>query len=281
MRLGAHVSTAGGVSSAFGRAVDVTAECIQVFTRNQNRWVSKAISDGEAAEFRRRRVETGIGPNMAHASYLVNLATSDPELAGKSIGAMVDEVARADQLGIEYLVFHPGSHLGDGVGPGIERVAGRLDEIIERAGYSSKVMILIENTAGQGSNLGFEFGQLRDIIAACSHPGRLGVCIDTCHTFAAGYDIATPEGYVKTIDDLTGAVTLEKVLAFHLNDTKHPLGSRKDRHEGISKGLLGLTPFSFFLNDPRFASRPATLETPEAEAAYKKELKLLRNLLTT
>lgn len=279
MRLGAHISTAGGVSHAFDRGLQITAECMQVFTRNQNRWTSKPIPVSEVEAFRRRRIETGIGPNMAHASYLVNLATGNPELAEKSIDAMVDELLRAGQLGIEYLVFHPGSHGGDGVETGIRRISERLDRIIEQAGSRSASIILLENTAGQGTNLGYEFSQLRDMIAMSHYPERLGVCMDTCHSYAAGYDIASPEGYSRTIEELISAVTLEKILAFHLNDSKHPLGSRKDRHEGISKGALGLQAFGPFVNDPRFKSHPAILETPEGETAYENELRLLRTLL--
>jgi len=279
MRLGAHISTAGGISSAFPRAIEVTAECMQVFTRNQNRWASKPIPAGEAAEFRRLRQETGIGPNMAHASYLVNLATGDPELERKSIEAMLDEVHRADQLGIEYLVFHPGAHMGAGVEAGIRLIAGRLDRIVEQAGDSRSVTILLENTAGQGTVIGNEFEHLRDILAATRHPDRLGVCIDSCHAFAAGHDVSTPEGYDRVIAALESTVTLDKVFAFHLNDSLRDFNSRKDRHAGIQEGKMGLEPFRYLVNDLRFRDRPATLETPEAEAAYARELAVLRGLV--
>lgn len=281
MRLGAHISAAGGVSKAFPRAVEVEAECMQIFTRNQNRWASKPIPEDEAQRFLQLRSETGIGPNMAHGSYLINLATVDPILETKSIQAFLDEIQRCDQLEIEYFVFHPGAHKGEGEDKGIALVAQRLDRIIEEAGESSQVTILLENTAGQGTTLGHEFSQLRDIIGACSYPERLGVCIDTCHTLAAGYDIRTRETYEATMEQLIAAVTLDKVLGFHFNDSKKEFGSRRDRHEQIAEGFVGLEAFKFFVNDPRFEGLPCSLETPEAEDRYKQELKLLRGLRTS
>jgi len=279
MRLGAHVSTSGGVCTAFDRAKQVTAECMQVFTRNQNRWASKPIPTETAGEFRALRAKTGIGPNMAHASYLVNLATSDPVLERKSVAAMVDEVRRAGQLGIEYLVFHPGAHLGAGVEAGVSLVAGRLERIIDEAGdEAAAVVILLENTAGQGTALGWEFQQLRDIIGACRQSARLGVCIDTCHAFAAGYDFTTDAGYADTINALDTAVGLTNVRAFHINDSKREAASRIDRHEQIDEGKLGAASIVRFVKDPRFSGHPGTLETPLAEERYKKELRLLRKL---
>ncbi len=278
MRLGAHISTAGGVSKAFARALEVTADCMQIFTRNQRQWVPKPLAEEEIGAFRSRHQETGLGPNMSHCSYLVNLATPDAELEKKSVDAMVDEVRRADALGLEYIVFRPGS-TPDGVAVGVARVARRLDRIIEETGDGSTTTILLENTAGQGNTLGLHFAHLRDIIAAAHYPQRLGVCIDTCHAFAAGYDYTSPEGYDGVVSELLEAVTLDKVMAFHINDSKKELASRRDRHEGIGQGHIGLEPLAFWLNDERFADRPATLETPEAEARYKEELDLLRGLL--
>jgi len=251
---------------------------MQLFTRNQTRWNSRPISDEEAARFRTLRSETGIGPNMSHGSYLVNLATTDAALEAKSVSAFLDEIHRADLLGLEFMVFHPGSHKGLGIEAGLKLVTERLDRIIEEAGEESRVTILLENTAGQGTNLGFEFSHLRDIMALSSYPERLGVCIDTCHTFGAGYEIRTREGYEKTMAQLAASVTLEKVMAFHLNDSIRGFGTRKDRHAGIGEGVMGLEPFRFFVNDPLFRDAPATLETPGAEEAYRSELKILRGL---
>lgn len=277
MRLGAHISTAGGVSKAFDRALEVTAECMQIFTRNQRQWVARPLPTEEISSFRLRLKETGLGPNMSHCSYLVNLATHDPELEEKSVTAMVDEVRRADALGLEYIVFHPGS-TPDGLTVGVERVARRLDRIVESAGDDSATTILLENTAGQGNTLGLHFAHLRDIIAQAKYPHRLGVCVDTCHAFAAGYDYTSPERYDSVVTELLEAVTLEKVRAFHINDSKKELASRRDRHEGIGEGHIGLEPLGFWLNDERFSDHPGTLETPEAEARYKEELMLLRGL---
>ncbi len=278
MRLGAHISVAGGVSKAFARAQEVTADCMQIFTRNQRQWVPKPLDPDEISAFLQLREETGIGPNMSHASYLVNLATHQEDLEAKSLTAMVDEVRRADALGIEFVVFHPGSS-PDGLAIGVERVARRLDRIIETVGDESRTTILLENTAGQGNTLGLEFSHLRDMLAAASYPDRLGVCIDTCHAFAAGYDYTTQEGYHAVVDQLLAAVTLAKVRAFHINDSRKELASRRDRHAGIGEGHIGLQPLAWWLRDPRFKNLPATLETPEAEARYKEELAILRGLI--
>jgi deoxyribonuclease-4 len=278
MRLGAHISVAGGVSKAFSRAQEVTADCMQIFTRNQRQWVPKPLPSDEVSAFLQLREETGIGPNMSHASYLVNLATHQEELEAKSIAAMVDEVRRADALGLEFVVFHPGS-TPDGLEVGIDRVARRLDRIIETVGDASHAIILLENTAGQGNTLGLEFSHLRDVLAATSYPDRLGVCIDTCHAFAAGYDYTSEDGYHDVVERLLAAVTLPKVQAFHINDSLKELASRRDRHAGIGEGHIGLEPLARWLNDPRFQDLPATLETPEAEARYKEELTLLRGLM--
>jgi len=251
---------------------------MQIFTRNQRQWQPKPMAEEEIEAFRKRHAETGLGPNMSHCSYLVNLATHKPDLEEKSVAAMVDEVRRADALGLEFIVFHPGS-TPDGLAIGVERVASRLNRIIEEAGDESKTTILLENTAGQGNTLGLHFSHLRDMIGAARYPHRLGVCIDTCHAFAAGYDYTTRAGYDTVIDELLEAVTLDKVMAFHINDSKKELASRRDRHEGIGEGFIGLKPLSFWLNDSRFTNHPATLETPEAEERYKKELKILRGLL--
>jgi len=253
---------------------------MQIFTRNQRQWSPRPIPDEEVAQFRAERERTGIGPNMSHASYLVNLATMKPEQEEKSVAAMVDEVRRAQSLGVEYLVFHPGSARDSDPATGMKLVAARLDRVIEEAGGDESVTILLENTAGQGATLGADFRQLGEMIGMCNYPHRLGVCIDTCHAFAAGYDYSTPEAYERMMDGLIAAVTVDKIRAFHINDSLRPFDSRKDRHAGIGEGEIGVEPLVHFLKDPRFVDHPATLETPEAEAAYKRELRLLRSLQT-
>ena len=276
MRLGAHTSAAGGVSKAIDQGEELGCHAVQLFTRNQNRWESKPISPKEAERFKARRKETGMGPNMSHGSYLVNLATPKEDLAAKSIDAFQDELVRAQQIGLEYIVFHPGAHTGAGEAAGIASIASRLDQILESTD-APDVTLLLENTAGQGTVLGYTFEQLRDIIGHSSYPHRLGVCIDTCHAFAAGYRLQDREGYEEAIGNLVKAVTLEKVMAFHLNDSLRPYSSRKDRHAHLGDGELGLDAFRFLVNDSRFENCPGVLETPDPER-WPQELKLLASL---
>jgi len=269
MKLGAHVSTAGGVGKAPGNAEAIGAECMQVFTRNQNRWTSKAIAQREAERYRAELVRVGVGPVLAHDSYLINLAGEDPEKLARSVAAFGDELARAQLLGIPYLVAHPGSHLGAGVAAGLERFAANLDRCLEDAGPENEVVVLLETTAGQGSNLGFEFGQLRDIISLSKRDDRLGVCVDTCHVFAAGYDLRDRDGYEAMVAEMEATLGLDRIRAWHLNDSKRELGSRVDRHADIGAGHLGSEPFRMLMNDPRWAGVPGCLETPGGPEAWK------------
>jgi len=280
MKLGAHVSAAGGVGNAPGNAEAIGAECFQLFTRNQNRWSSKPIAGAQVERYRAELMRTGVGPVLAHDSYLINLATDDPEKLARSTVAFGDEILRADLLGIPYLVAHPGSHLGDGVATGLRRFARNLDVCLEAAGPSSRVEILLETTAGQGSNLGFEFEQLRDILGLSSHADRLGVCVDTCHIFAAGYDIRTLEAYEATVARLSETVGLDRVRAWHLNDSKRELGSRVDRHADLGEGQIGLDAFRHLVRDPRWAGLPGCLETPGGPDAWRVELQTLRQMRT-
>ena len=278
MKLGAHVSTAGGVGNASGNGETIGAECIQIFTRNQNRWSSKPIADAQAAGFCADIERTGIGPVMAHDSYLINLAGDDPDKLAKSMDAFGDEILRADSLQLPFLVAHPGSHLGAGVDAGLRRFAHNLDSCLERAGTDSQVTVLLETTAGQGSNLGFEFEQLRDIIGLSTHPDRLGVCVDTCHVFAAGYDVRTRESYEATISKLADTVGLDRIRAWHLNDSKRELGSRVDRHADLGEGQIGLDTFRWLVRDPRWAGVPGCLETPGGPDRWKIELQTLKKM---
>ena len=278
MKLGAHVSAAGGIGNAPGNAEAIGAECMQVFTRNHNRWTTKPIPDAQVDRYRSEQARCAIGPVVAHDSYLINLASEDPGKLVRSMEAFGDEIARADQLGIPLLVTHPGSHLGAGVAVGLERFAANLDHCLEAAPADSQVTILLETTSGQGSNLGFEFEQLRDIIGLSRHPARLGVCVDTCHIHTAGYDIRDRAAYERTVDQLERTVGLDRVCAWHLNDSKRDLGSRVDRHADLGEGFLGLDPFRFLVTDPRWAGVPGCLETPGGPDAWKRELTLLRDL---
>jgi deoxyribonuclease-4 len=257
--LGAHESVAGGLYKAFERAATDGAQSIQIFTKNARGWASKPLEPADIAEFRRAAKASG-APSAAHASYLINLAAEDPELRRKSLDAMADEVARCDLLGVPSLVVHPGSHPDEK--RGIALVAEGLREVHKRNPRSS-TRILLENTAGQGNSLGHRVEQLAAMHRAVGKPGWFGFCLDTCHLFAAGYDLSTAAGYRSTMAQLDDLIGLSLVRAFHLNDCKGPLGCRVDRHEDIGKGQMGLQGFECLINDRRFRGVPAMLETEE------------------
>ncbi len=278
--LGAHQSVAGGVENALGRGLEAGCDTVQIFVKNPNRWASKPLAEENLVAFRAAVEETGIWPVFAHALYLVNLAAPAEDLWRKSLDALTDDLARCEQLGLPGLVLHPGSHKGAGEAAGLARVAAALDEVHARLpGYRAQVWL--ENTAGQGDYLGYTFDQLRAMIEGVKEPERLGVCFDTAHAFAAGYELRTREGYEATWAEFERALGLARLRAIHLNDSKRGLGSRVDRHEHIGKGELGLAPFRFLLNDPRFRGIPMTLETEKgADLAEDKEnLAVLRSLI--
>ena len=287
MLLGAHESVAGGLAAAFGRAKIDGCAAVQIFTKNSNQWRDPEITGDQIAIFRAAHAavaggagRAGAMPVMAHTSYLINLATDKADILAKSRDSLVAEVERCSALGVAHVVLHPGAHLGAGEDVGVARTVESLDEVHARTKGAS-ARILIENTAGQGTCVGHRIDHLAEIFARVKHPERLGLCIDTQHTFAAGYDLSTPDGYAKTFEDLDKAVGLAKVEAFHLNDSKKPLGSRVDRHENIGEGLLGLSLFWRLVNDPRFASVPAVVETEprDPDAPYRDEIALLTSLV--
>ncbi len=275
--LGAHVSTAGGLHNAPERGREIAAEAIQVFTRNQVHWAARPVSRSEAAAFRAAVERNRIRVVLSHGSYLVNLATPDRVVRERSRAAFLAEMRRCHALGIPYLVFHPGAHLGAGEEEGLRRVAESLNHALDR-GHGLAVMPLLEVTAGQGSSVGHSFEHLARILEQLETPLRVGVCLDTCHLLAAGYDIATPRGYARTMEDLDQTVGLSRVKAFHLNDAKRGLGSRLDRHESIGRGFLGAVTFRRLLRDRRFRGVPMVLETPGGLPRWKEELALLRRL---
>ncbi|WP_456386860.1 deoxyribonuclease IV [Desulfolithobacter sp.] len=280
--LGAHESVAGGLHLAFERIVRVGGEALQIFTRNQRQWRAAPLTVDEVTLFREAWDAAGGMPVASHASYLVNLAAGKKETAVKSVAAFADELVRCARLGIGQVVIHPGSHGGDGVEAGLERVARHLDEVLERAGDpAAGVTVLLETTAGQGTGLGHRFQELATIIDLSRYPDRLGICVDTCHIFAAGYDIRTLEAYTRTFDELDRTVGLERIGLFHLNDSKKELGSRVDRHEHIGQGCIGLQGFRHLLTDPRFADHAMTLETPKGKELQedRDNLRVLRSLL--
>ncbi len=280
LRLGAHESIAGGVSKAFDRGVQAGCEAMQIFTKNNNRWTAKPLDPKEIERFHERQEETGIHPVVAHDSYLINLGTPKDDLWEKSITAFIDELNRAEALGIPYLVMHPGSHTGSGEEEGLRRVAEGLDRA-HAATEGFKVMTLTEITAGQGTNLGYTFEQLAAIRAMVDHPGRIGICFDTCHALAAGYEFRDKDSYERMWDEFDRLIGLDRLKVFHLNDSQKDVGSHVDRHTHIGQGMLGLEPFRMILNDPRFDGLPGLLETPKSKDLHEdvENLRVLRGLV--
>ncbi len=304
--LGAHQSIAGGIYRACEIAQECGCDCVQIFTsspsqwsikrvsptdrtslqsdalltKNNNQWRAKEITADEATRFKQALQLAGLSHPLSHDSYLINLAAPDDELWKKSIDAFIIELRRADQLGIPYVVTHPGSFTSSSEAVGLQRIVMALNEV-HRQTPEVKAVTLLENTAGQGSNLGHRFEHLAAIIAGVQSPERVAVCIDTCHTFAAGYPISTEKDYKNTMKELDRIVGIKLVKAIHLNDSKRELGSRVDRHEHIGKGHIGLEGFRLLLNDPRFKKVPMYLETPKEEDGISKGIELDRMNLAT
>lgn len=278
--LGAHVSIAGGWHNAPDRGVKVGCSVIQLFTQNTNQWKGKKVSDSDAALFRQKMADSGLKEVISHNIYLINLGAAPGDVRDKSMICFQEEMERCNRLGIDKIVMHPGSHIGEGEETGIKRIVEALDLLFEAAS-DFKGKILLETTAGQGTNLGYRFEQLQAIISGCSHGDRLAVCFDTCHTFASGYDFRTREGYDRVLADFDRIIGIDRLQAFHINDSKSALLSRVDRHEHIGQGTLGIEPFRFILNDPRLTKVPKILETPKGDADEwdVKNLKTLRDLI--
>ncbi len=262
--LGAHMSIAGGYYKAVEAAAACACDCVQLFTKNNNQWRAKPITAEDVSRFRQALAELRISHPISHNSYLINLASPDGELWRKSIDAMAVELQRAESLGIPYVVAHPGAYTTSSEQAGLKRVAAALDEV-HRQTPKLAAQTLLETTAGQGTCLGWKFEHLAAILDSVDRPERLGVCVDTCHIFAAGYPLQTPREYRATMQALDAAVGLDRVKAFHLNDSKKPFGSRVDRHEHIGAGCLGLEPFRNLLRDRRFRNIPMYLETEKGE----------------
>ena len=276
--LGAHVSTSGGIYNAITNGEKLECDAIQIFTKSQMRWNSKPLKGNDIAKFKKMWKESRIEKIIVHDSYLINLGSPDNEKHSKSKAAFIDEIERAKSLGTNFLVFHPGAHMGEGEEFCIKKIGKTLNEIIDEIDPES-LKILIETTAGQGTNVGYKFEHLRDILAIVKNPGKFGICIDTCHIFAAGYDIRTKEAYDRTMDEFDKIMGIKNVFAFHLNDAKVELGSRVDRHENIGEGKIGKDAFGFIVNDKRFEKVPMVLETPGGDEFYKKNLSILRGLI--
>lgn len=280
MRLGAHTSITGGVDQAVRRGASIGCETIQIFVKSPNRWAPRPLPPEEIARFHQAQEETGVWPVFAHDSYLVNAGSPDQELWQKSLASLQEEVEHAEALGLPFLVMHPGAHMDAGAAAGLARVIRALDTIHERTpGY--QVRILLETTAGQGTVLGGRFEELGDVIQGVKAPERLGVCFDTCHVFAAGYELRTHEGYEATMHEFDKIVGLQRIAAFHLNDSASGKGERADRHADIGDGQLGLDAFRWLLNDPRWADRPMVLETNRSPDMHEdvENLRRLRSLI--
>ena len=278
--LGAHMSIAGGVGNAFIQGKKVACDAIQIFTKSSRQWASKPYSKEEIEQFHINRKETGIGAVVAHDSYLLNMGSPDGALRARSIAAFIDELERCEVLGVTNLIAHPGAHVGAGELDGIKTIAKSLDEV-HKACPGYRVKVTLEITAGQGSNLGYRFEQIGNMIDATRESDRLRVCFDTEHAFAAGYDIRTREGYERTFDEFDEAIGIKLLAAFHLNDSKKEFNSRVDRHEHIGKGFIGVEAFRMLVNDRRFWGLPMCLETPKGPDLKedRENLELLRSLI--
>lgn len=276
------MSISGGVHTAVDRATSIGCTALQVFTKNNNQWSGKPFTDEDIVQYRKKIDAAGIAPVVSHDSYLINLCATNPDILKKSRAAFIDELKRCEQLGIPLLNFHPGSHLGAGDDEGIKKICESLD-IAHDATERYTVQSVLEATAGQGTNVGYRFEHLRAIIDGVQNPERMAVCIDTCHIFAAGYDISTEKGYEETFKLFDEIIGLDRLAAFHVNDSKKGLGSRVDRHEHIGNGAIGLTGFRLLMNDVRFASVPKILETPKSEDLHEdvENMRVLKSLIST
>jgi deoxyribonuclease IV len=278
--LGAHMSISGGLHLAFDRIGEVGGEALQIFTKNERQWRVPPLDADGVSSFLKSWEKIGIIPVAAHNSYLINLAASAEVTLEKSVSAFAEELQRVERLRIGYLVMHPGSHGGAGVEAGLARFVVNLDRALVLSG-TTRVSVLIETTAGQGNSLGSTFEEIAAILTSSRFGDRLGVCFDTCHAFAAGYDIRSPISYRETFSRFDELIGLDRLKFFHLNDSKKGLGSHVDRHEHIGKGELGLTGFRLLLNDPCFRHHPMVLETPKGKDLQqdKANLKILRSLV--
>lgn len=278
--IGSHISSAGGHHKAIERGTSIGATAIQIFTKSNRQWFERKITDGEADAFKKAWAASPIKEVVVHAAYLINLGSANPETESKSIKALADEINRCAQLGIKYLVLHPGSHLGAGIEPCLAQITRNLDAVFNEA--SPDVMVLLETMAGQGTNVGFAFEQLAEIRALSTHKKRIGFCLDTCHVFCAGYEIGTEKGWDKMVTKIDKTLGLEHVKAIHVNDSQTACASKKDRHAPLGDGMIPLAIFKQMMRDDRLADIPKILETPSDPAMmlWAKEIALLKSFIT-
>lgn len=278
--LGSHMSISGGMYRAFERASATGCSTMQVFTKNNSRWEARPYTAEDVAQYRMAAAASAVSPVVAHAAYLINLCATDGNVLKKSRTALADELGRCEALGILGLIVHPGAHMGSGEPDGIARIAESLNVIHgQTAGY--RTLTILETTAGQGSSLGYRFEQLRGIIDGVEDDRRVAVCFDTCHVYAAGYDIGSPAGWDSTIAAFNHVIGLGRLAAIHVNDSRRELGSRIDRHDHIGKGRIGLAGFRMLMNDPRMTRVPKILETEKSEDMHEdiENMDVLRSLM--
>lgn len=277
--LGAHMSVAGGYENAIIAGQSIDCSVIQIFTKSNRQWAAKPISQEAADLFKQTLQTSSIESVSAHASYLINIGSADPQLYKKSIDALIDELHRCQTLGIPYLVLHPGNHGTDTPESALSRIAAALDQVFNI--FDGTTMVLLENMAGQGNTVCYTFEQLAHVRKLASPKEHIGFCFDTCHAFAAGYDFRTPETYEQLWQTVDATIGVKHVKVMHINDSKKELGSHVDRHEDIGKGLIGLQAFSLLFNDPRFFDVPKILETPRAELDdYVRNMATIRELIS-
>jgi len=280
MRFGAHMSTGGGVWKALQRGAGIGCEVVQLFVKNNMQWLGKPYSQEDLAMYAKELAAQKLAAVFGHTGYLINLGAPPCAKRDRSLQSLIQEINLATELGLPFLVMHPGAHLGSGEAAALARIVSGLDEVF-KATKSSTVRIALENTAGQGSCLGHSISHLASIYEQVKQPKRLGVCLDTAHLFAAGYDIRTPKGWNAAIAEADSLIGLDRILAFHLNDSKTDLGSRVDRHAGIGQGKIGRHAFGHIVNDARFRDLPGCLETPKSADLHEdmENLATLRSLL--
>jgi deoxyribonuclease IV len=278
--LGTHVSVAGGVHTAFERATQIGCTTMQIFVKNASQWKAKPLGESDIQSYKTAGGSATVAPVIAHAAYLINLCAIDPGVLARSRDAYEDELRRCEALGLAGLVVHPGAHLGAGEATGLKRIAESLNDIHKRTdGFRTRT--LLETTAGQGTTLGYTFAQLRTMIDGIQQQERVGVCLDTCHVFAAGYDIRTASGWQSLMEEFDSTLGLDRLKAIHVNDSKKDLGSRVDRHEHIGLGRIGLEGFRFLMNAPELAGIPKILETDKSDDMHedRENMERLRSLI--